>query len=116
MQRFRSPQDLAAQLAGDRGQLVAQLWAHHQAEADRGKARRTAEDARTAARMAEEALMRALGERDMARRQLQEKDDQTAELQEQLLRAREELKFLKLQRFNEYRENEGSGNRKLPCF
>ena len=87
-----------------------------EAEADRGKARRTAEDARTAARMAEEALMRALGERDMARRQLQEKDDQTAELQEQLLRAREELKFLKLQRFNEYRENEGSGNRKLPCF
>ena len=87
-----------------------------EADADRGKARRTAEDARTAARMAEEALMRALGERDVARRQLQERDDQTADLQEQLLRVREELKFPKLQRFNEYRENEGSGNRKLPCF
>ena len=87
-----------------------------EADADRGKARRTAEDARTAARMAEEALMRALGERDVARRQLQDRDDQTADLQEQLLRVREELKFLKLQRFNEYRENEGSGNRKLPCF
>ena len=86
------------------------------AEADRGRARRTAEDARTAARMAEEALMRALGERDMARRQLQDKEDQASELQGRLKKALEELKFLKLQRFNDYKENEGSNRGPLPCF